>query len=112
MEWPESYGLEVYDFAERFLAVDHPELGVDGGHVWAYFVGREDEALDMRAEPTEAQRLPTKFALLGMHGLTGEPCLKLVPYLRVSGDKCVVNAAGWAGRGLCAGGWDGLPLPW
>ena len=84
MKWPESRVLQVYDFVEQFLAVDHPELGVNGCAVWAYFVGREDEAPDMRAEPTEAQRLPTKFAVLGTHGLTGEPCLKLVPYPEIS----------------------------
>jgi len=86
MKWPQTGGLKVYDFVERFLEVDHPELGVRCYHVWAFFVGREDEAPDMRAEPTEAQRVNCLLWLLGKRGLTGEPCLKVVPRPAVLGS--------------------------
>jgi len=86
MEWPRTGGLIVYDFVERFLEVDHPELGVRCFHVWTFFVGREDEAPDMRAEPTEAQSVDCMTSLLGTEGLTGEPCLKVVPRPAVLGS--------------------------
>jgi hypothetical protein len=88
MALPPKGSLLVYDIVERFLQVDHPELGLPRpSYVMAFFVGRKDEAPDMRAEPTVAQRVDCMLWLLGTRGLTGEPCLKLVPRTEVHGKR-------------------------